>query len=58
MEYLYKKARELHFNDTSEVTEDDVRCNTDLINALKDAKNRSVIANIFKALKEGRFKDE
>lgn len=57
-QYLFQKARELHFNDTEDATEEDVKETLDLLNSLKDVKNRSVIANIFKALKEGRFKDE
>ena len=48
----------MHFNDTEDATEEDVKETVDLLNSLKDVKNRSVIANIFKALKEGRFKDE
>ena len=57
-QYLFQKARELHFNDTDDVTENDVADAVDLLNSLKDAKNRSVIANIFRSIKEGRFKDE
>lgn len=57
-EFLLHNARALHFCDPDDSTEDDIKHANDLFNALKDANNRSVITNIFRSIREGRFKDE
>lgn len=57
-ELLLQNARDLHFSDPHEAVEEDMKDAIDLLRSLRDAKNRSVITNIFRSIKEGRFKDE